>query len=284
MGYLRRLTVASAATALAALAFATVAPASTYNPTGEWAPFGECPLASPTVEYCFDTGLDGGSLKLGTKTVPISKPPTLQGGVEGSPFEFLAAENTQTLTKAPQPIPGGLLGVTAPTSWPPAVQEWFNEGIENGLTGVTLTIELAGPASSIALDLENLLLEEGVALGLPLRFHLENALLGSECFIASNSEPVPMHLTTGNSGGLNGLAGTLTFNGGFTLTSVENTDLVDNTFATPEASGCGGIFSTYVDPLVNSILGLPAGSGKNWLILGGDLRLGDPLEVFANAM
>ena len=117
MRFLGRLAAAAISTAIAVLVLASLAPASTYNPTGEWAPFGECPLSHPTVEFCFDTGLDGGSLKLGSKTVSLSNPPTLQGGLEGSPYEFLAAENSQTLTKVPQPVPGGLLGVTAPTSW-----------------------------------------------------------------------------------------------------------------------------------------------------------------------
>jgi hypothetical protein len=47
---------------------------------------------------------------------------------------------------------------------------------------------------------------------------------------------------------------------------------VNNTFSAPGASGCGGLFSFFVDPLVNSILGLPAGSGTNSAVLEGKLQ------------
>jgi hypothetical protein len=167
---------------------------------------------------------------------------------------------------------------------PPGVQTWWNDGIANGLTNVNLTTELAAPATSIALSIENLIFEEGVALGLPLKFHLENALLGSNCFVGSNAEPIQVDLTTDTSGSLKGQAGELMFNGGFTLLTLTGVKLVNETFAAPEASGCGGIYSAYVDPLVDSIFGLPAGSGENSMVLEGDLRIGDPAEVWAYAM
>jgi hypothetical protein len=48
---------------------------------------------------------------------------------------------------------------------------------------------------------------------------------------------------------------------------------VDNSFAAPEASGCGGIFSIIIDPLVDSKLGLPSAAGKNTAIQEGKERL-----------
>lgn len=284
MRFSRMLAGAGVLTALATLAFAAAAPASSWNPTGEWAPFGECPLSRSTLESCLDLSTNGGSFTINKKTVPIVNPITLQGGYEGSPIEFFGAENGDTLSKTPQPVPGGLLGITAPGSWPAPVQAWWNGGLENGFTGVTATIELAAPATAITLNTENLIFEENTALGLPVKFHLENALLGSNCYIGSNAEPIQIDLTTGTSGSLKGTLGTISFNGGFTLITIEGLKLVNNTFVAPEAAGCGGIYSTYVDPLIDSLFGLEASSGKNSMTLEGKLRVGEAAEVRVFAM
>lgn len=285
MGFSRRFAAACVATALAALACASVGSASTYNPTGEWAPFGECPLSRATITNCFHLSTTSGTIQFGSKTVPLKNPLTLQGGFEGEePIEFFGAENGATLPKVAEPVPGGLAGTTAPLSWPEALQEWWNEGIAEGLTGVSATLELAAPATAIEIDLENLLLEEETAIRLPVKIHLDNALLGSECYVGSNSSPLVLHLTTGSSGGLTGAAGTFSFNGGFTLFTFTGVELVDGTFAAPETNGCGGAFSADVDPFLSSLLGLPAEVFKNSLELEGDLKIGDPGEVWAHAM
>ncbi|HET7443802.1 MAG TPA: hypothetical protein VFJ57_04010, partial [Solirubrobacterales bacterium] len=89
-----------------------------------------------------------------------------------------------------------------------------------------------------------------------------------------DKSPVQIDFTTGTSGKLKGDPGTVSFNPTFTITTVSGGKLVNNTFAAPGASGCGGIFSFLVDPLVNSILGLPAGEGKNSATLEGKLQDG----------
>jgi hypothetical protein len=48
---------------------------------------------------------------------------------------------------------------------------------------------------------------------------------------------------------------------------ITNNSLVDNTFAAPEATGCGGIFSFLLDSIIDSKIGLPAASGTNTAIL-----------------
>lgn len=81
-------------------------------------------------------------------------------GYPGSfgPLVFVGARNGDTLSKSPQPVPGGLLGVTAPTWWPQILQNLFNETINNGFTGVNATVELAAPASAIKFSLLNIAL------------------------------------------------------------------------------------------------------------------------------
>jgi hypothetical protein len=268
MRFSRKLAAATGMVLLAALALASVAPATSHHPTGEFEPFGECPLNRVTITDCIFGVTKGGSLTIGEKTISLVNPITLQGGYEGyEPIKFFAAENGDTLSKTPQPVPGGLTGITAPGSWPAPVQEWFNELVGTGFTGVTATIELAAPATSIALNLENLIIEEGTALGLPVKIKLSNAILGNNCYIGSNAEPIPLELTTGEGGELHGAVGELSFNEEFTLITVSGLKLVDGLFAAPEAEGCGGEAATYVDPLVDSIFGLPSGSEENSAIL-----------------
>jgi hypothetical protein len=273
----KKLVAGGMAVALASLVFASLALAASHNPKGEYAQFKECPLNRVTITDCVVSVTNGGGFTVGKKTVPLVNPVTLQGGFEGSGKEtlFYGAENGDTLSKTAQPVPGGLLGITAPTWWPKFIQDWFNGLINEGFTGVTATVELAGPTkglTNIKLNTEALLLEEGTALGLPTKIKLSNAILGSNCYIGSDKSPVQLNFTTGKSGSLTGDAGNLEFNESFTIITISGGKLVDGTFASPGASGCGGFFSFFVDPLVNSILGTPSPSGKNSATLEGKLQ------------
>jgi hypothetical protein len=284
MRFLKRLAAAGTMTALAALALASSAPASSHNPTGEFAVFAECPLSRATLDDCVYSVTSDGSVTIGAKTVPIENPVTLQGGFEGaSPeIEFYGAENGDTLSKTPQPVPGGLVGVTAPKWWPKFLQNWFNGLIEEGFTGVNAVVELAKPATDIELNTENLINLEGTTLGLPVKVKLENLILGNSCYIGSNTSPIQIDLTTGPSGSLEGSFGVLDFNQAFTLITITGARLVDNTFEVPAAKGCGGLFSLFVDPLVNTILGTPTESGENAAILEGTLQDGAAVAVRAS--
>ena len=161
-------------------------------------------------------------------------------------------------------MPGGLLGIVAPKWWPQYLQNWFNNAINEGFTGVAATVELAAPASSIELNTLNLLFETGTALSLPVKIKLDNALLGSNCYVGSNSNPIVIDFTSGETSPpepnepIHGSAGTAEANEAGTLLTLSGGALVNNSFAAPEADGCGGFFSFFIDPLVNSILGLPA--------------------------
>lgn len=278
---MKKLLAGGMTAALSALVFASLALGASHNPKGEFAQFAECPLNRVTITDCIYSVTSGGSFTIGKKTVPIVNPVTLQGGYEGggSEVKFFGAENGNTLSKTPQPVPGGLLGITAPTWWPKFIQDWFNEGISKGFTGVNATVELAAPATSIKLNTENLLFEEGIALGLPVKIKLDNALLGSSCYIGSNAKPIQIDFTTGTTSPplpnkpIKGAAGTVTFNKDFTLTTISGGRLVNNSYAVSQgANGCGGIFSFLMDPLVDSILGTPSPAGKNTAILEGKLQ------------
>ncbi len=270
------------ATVIAAMLLpASQAFASSHHPKGEFAQFNECPLNTATVFACIFSESSGGFFQIGSKTVPLKNPVVLQGGLEfnevGKEF-FVGAENGETLSKTPQPVPGGLLGVEAPKWWPIWLQNWFNEQINNGFTGVTATVELAGPASGITVNVINLLFEEGTALSLPAKIKLSNPLLGSSCYIGSNSNPVVIDFTSGETSPpppnepIHGSAGTPEINEAETLVTLSGGSLVNNSFAAPGVSGCGGIFSFFINPLVNSLVGLPSPAGTNSAVLEGKLQ------------
>jgi hypothetical protein len=269
MGSRNRLAAVTIAVVLAALASA---PAATAAPPPGFKDFLPCPWENVETTDCVHWLFDDGAYEIGERTVPVVNPVTLQGGytAEAPEDQFHGSEEGETLSKTPQPVPGGLLGVTAPMAWPMFLQEWWNEMIEEGFTGVNATIELAEPATAIELSYENLFLEEGTTLGLPVKIKLDNALLGANCYIGSN-EPVELALSTGESGSLTGTPGTLSFNPELTIFTLTGIEVVDGTYALPGADGCGGIFSEFVDPLVDSIFGLPAGS-ENAATFEGVLR------------
>jgi hypothetical protein len=206
---------------------------------------------------------------------------TPEGGPFG-PLTFIGAEDGNTLSKTPQPVPGGLLGVTAPTWWPSILRNLFNETINNGFTGVTATVELAGPPSAIKLSIKNAAFQEGIALAMPVKVKLGNPFLGNSCYIGSNSNPIQLNLTTGTTSPpppntpISGSPGTFEIEqpAPGILTDKGNR-LVDNSFSAPGANGCGGfLFSWAVDPFVDSILGTPSAAGRNTAILEGTTYLG----------
>lgn len=249
--------------------------------TGAFTRFAFCPYKTAGVDRCAYSVTGGGEVVLGSKTVPIVNPVTLQGGYsepaeegpEAGFSKFFEATNGVTLSKSAQPVPGGLLGLVPPESSPPLVRAAVELAAENGLTGVNSTLELARPASDIRINESHLAEGLGVALVLPLMAHLENPVLGGSCYVGSSSSPIIWELRTNATEppppneSISGNAGLINFLEGGRIVEVEGAELVDNAWAAPAAHGCGGLLSTLMDPVINSIAGLPAAAGRNTAIL-----------------
>jgi hypothetical protein len=62
---------------------------------------------------------------------------------------------------------------------------------------------------------------------------------------------------------------------------LKGTSLVDNAWSAPTATGCGGILSFLVNPIINSQLGSTA-AGHNTAILTGTLNLASAFAVKKN--
>jgi hypothetical protein len=284
----RILVVAAAVMApLTVLGAASPALAVEHHPTGIFAPFVDCPLANTSINDCIFAQTKSGEFIIGKKTVPIVNTITLQGGFIGTEgnLTFVAAENGETLSKTAQPVPGGLLGVVAPSILPLFLQEIFNEFINKGITGVTATAELAGSPSSIGLNTENLLESTGTALSLPLKIKLDNPFLGEKCYLGSNAHPIVISFTSGTTSPplpnkpITGKVGTFEEEENFVLIRLKNNSLVNNTFKAPGAEGCGGILSFLVDPAVNAEIGTPAPEGENTAILNSTLETANANSV-----
>src|SRR6476469_2692815 len=192
--------LAAVAVSLSLLAALGLAGAAIALPVGDFERFKQCPWTGAGVDRCFFSVTTSGLVVLGKKKVPIEKTITLQGGLSEPVADFskfFAATNGITLSRSPQPVPGGLAGLLPEGSSPPLVKDLAKFFFENSLTGVSMTLELAKPASAIRFGEAHLVEEEGVALELPLKIRLENPFFGKRCYIGSEGSPVDLDLTTG---------------------------------------------------------------------------------------
>jgi hypothetical protein len=248
-----RLAGSLAAASLIALGAASPALAKPVeNP--EYAAFKDCPVYVKGVKVCAIAQTTGGEFTIGSKTVPVNKTITLQGGLTETSEVLVPANDGNTLSKTSLTLPGGLTGI-------------------EGLGGeVTATTELVGP---VLLDPFKVVGRGANAVTLPIRVHLENPVLGESCYIGNASDPVTLKLTTGTTSPpapntpIEGSPGKLTTNPGATIIALNENKLVDNAFPAPAAEGCGGSLAAVINPIVNVDAGLPAAAGHNTAILKG---------------
>jgi len=266
-----------------ALAVSSPALAAGHHPKGDYTPFAGCPLSDAQTGVCIFAQTESGELAIGSRTIPLARTMTLQGGVHedeaSGEQEFIPSEGGETLSRTPQVIPGTRFTVTAPKSLPAFVREIFNEFInQKNPTNVTATTELAGPAKSIGIDTQDLIEAKGIGLSLPVKVKLSNPLLGESCYIGSNANPISIPLTTGSAKLSSshrlatGKPGHAQFKDEYDLVTIKEDSLLNDSFAAPRAEGCGGILSFLVDPAVDAELGVPLAAGRNEAILNVTLR------------
>jgi hypothetical protein len=301
---MRRRAVLAATLSLAVplIALAAASPAMA-EPMGIFAIFNQCPTEVSGVTLCTVDKTTSGEFVLGTSRVPINKTITQQGGDKptGNPenpreFYGVPAKNGETLSKTELNVPGGLADlidceeIKGEGLLESAARTLCKETLENGVTGVTATTELvASEKYPVILNEPALANESGTAVQLPLRVHLKNPLLGSSCYIGSATEPLLLHLTTGETSppagvkplhGKTGTPKTLEENELPSLRVTGNT-LVDNTFSSPGAQGCGEllILKGFLDETIDSKLKIPNKAGENAAVLNGELAAAGAEEV-----
>jgi hypothetical protein len=262
--------------------------------TGNYTKFAQCPYSNLEVRKCLFSVTESGEVVLGSKKVPIVNSVTLQGGVgavgEDEFAQFYEASNGVTLSKSPQPVPGGLAGlVNCKEISNTLLRISCEAALENGVTGVNSTLELARPASEIRVSENHLSGEFETALEMPVKIHLENPFLGSNCYVGSSSSPIIWKLTTGETSPpapnkpIKGSAGEIEFLEEGRIVESKNAKLVDNAWSAPGATGCGGpLIELILDPVVNVSGGLPAAAGKNTAILVNTINVAAAAAVRKN--
>lgn len=204
-----------------------------------------------------------GEFTIGNKTVPITVPTILQGGLEAEGFGVYPLIPPRfgalSLSKTPQPVPGGLTGISEEIGGP-----------------VYATAELAGTPE---VRPSTLGFGDHKAIELPVKIHLENELLGPNCYIGSDEEPVDIGLWDGvteppeGTEPIEGAVGTVEALDKGKITEFKGNKLVGNAFAAPAAKNCGttALTEPVITALVNTDEGLPAAAGKNVAVLEGNL-------------
>jgi hypothetical protein len=243
--------------------------ASTPHPTGMFEEFADCPLGIQALEDCVFANVNGGSFTVGHKTIPVTGKITLTGGFYVNPagggLLFIGAKDGNTLSSSQISVPGGLTGLVPAAYLPVAPRAQLGASA----TAVTMTIQLARPAGDIVLDTENFIFETGVALSLPVKIKLSNPFLGDNCYIGSASNPIVMNLTSGTTAPpapnkpIEGTSGNFEIKDEFEFFVFTGARLVDNSFAAPEATGCGVGGGLTVDRAIDSEIGLPSAAGHN---------------------
>jgi hypothetical protein len=303
----RRKLVAVVAIAIPLAALGVASPAMA-EPQGIFKIFNQCPTELPGVTLCNYAQTTSGEFTIGSTRVPIfsTDPITLQGGdiPTGNPEnerEFFAvpAKNGESLSKTELNVPGGLLDIIKCEDI--EGEKWLAKEaraackafFEGKLLGVTATTELvANETDPVIFNEEALGSEEGTALTLPLRVHLKNPFLGNSCYIGSEEHPLTLHLTTGATeppAGVESIHGALgkletLKENGVRMIHISGNSLVDNTFAAPEAYGCGELFgyTGFLDKVVDAKLKIPNSPGENVAKLDGELNAASAENVIAS--
>lgn len=272
---LRRITVIAAG-GLSALGLAlsgSPASAATTTLNGDWAPYNRCPVSDPamlaadgtnTLAFCLVSDSQSGSVTMGSITAPTGDVNLQLGLVENNTTgaTTLVTPAGGAISAAPVTIPGGLLGLMCPSSIP-AVTAVCNEITSTSLNTVTAVVQPAGDPTDFSLA-------AGLGSGqpivtIPIKIQLQNPLLGSSCYLGSDSAPIDLHPenTTTPTIGVNFFDANGTPDTSGALEEVAETGATqsDTTAAIPGASGCGllGILNS----AINLKAGLPSASGKN---------------------
>ncbi len=271
------MTVAVAATLTALF---SVSSASAVTLKGLWAPINRCPVDDPSMlassytpetevrSYCLTATSRKGSLKLGGLALTTGPVDSQMGVLADSRFTWpavLPASGEGIVTPA-QTVSGGLTGLVCGSHSDLKSDLCTSKTRPERLERVTSKVESAGAPSNFSL-IATLSMMVPI-IDLPVKVHLQNPILGPNCYIGSNAHPIV--LRPGNV--MENAPGLLTFNaeGVVDITGVmfegytPHTAQGDSSFAVGTATGCGpkGRFND----AINRTVGLPSPAGANTMV------------------
>ncbi len=256
--------IASIAAAVV-LAVSPSVPAMAADPGGLYTGMGNCPLTARAMTDpthlqvgCLISVTSGGSFRIGTTDVPITSPITLQFGVywpSSAPIvEFPDGTSANVYTVVPPARAKALSArpIEVPIPGLPSIIP--------GVTSVFAQVELAGPITSfVPLAIG----QDHAVFRLPIKLRLLNAVLGFDCFVGSDRNPLVLNPQIGDPGVIEVLPDPNGFQA--TVVSFAGATLSDREFGAVGANGCGLLGS--LDRLVNKAFGLDnAGPGQNEVV------------------
>ncbi|MFD3532779.1 hypothetical protein [Streptomyces sp. NPDC058664] len=273
-----RLATLSALTALGAFASMGTATAAVPQLNGSWAPFTRCPVDAPALlaadgldkaPQCVSSSSASGSIKLGNTTVITGRTDLQIGVVQNADgTSTVVAPAAGSIIADSATVPGGLLGLMCPSDIP-FITDICRQLSDARLNKITATVESIGTPANF--DQIAGVLTDMPIVDIPVRIHLQNPFLGSNCYIGTKSNPIMLRPSNATSPSFaverfNG-DGSPNEEGDMSRLNLLGSTQVDKTFAVPGASGCGlGLFGL-IDGAVNLKTGLPSAAGKNSLTL-----------------
>jgi hypothetical protein len=259
--HLRRGAAATATAAALALSGLTLAagPADGASKVAaaksKLAVFKNCPTDNPAVSACIIAKITSGTFALGSTTVKVTQPISVQLGLEpdghGGLLGIVPDDGQPGLKSPVIYIPGGIPGLAGIPGFPSSGNA-LDAGFLPALDG------------TVDVNINNLLTQSGPAFSLPVSAAIVNEFISSSCTI----EPIPVDATDGTTdppAGVTPLKGGLgkvsvASNGLITITGLK---LVDNTFPVPATQNCYALGVVPADQVLDTAVGLPAAPGKS---------------------
>jgi hypothetical protein len=264
-------------------------------PGGIYTMFTDCPITNPLMQEtppssdpasggssfaaCSAGDVTSGTLQIGNITTPVVQPVNVQFGFYTPPNAAPGGENTTSIAVLPPPggdsaivvskpdlVPQSLTTALGCPSTNPTVENLCQEAQQRGgrFQQIFGLAQEAGPLTNFAL----------LSWTQRLKVHLINPLLGKNCFIGSDENPIVVNpqLSVGPGGGLTAVPDPNPAKHPDTeVLDITNAISSDNTFFAPAVTGCGpgGLANIAVDEALDTSAGLPAASGSNSITLNG---------------
>jgi hypothetical protein len=271
--------VAMAVTGLTSSVAAAPASSGYPAPQGIYASFTNCPLHSQVMHestsftLCIGAIAVNGSITLGNITTTVVSPVAVQFGAYTPPD----ANNYATvqappgglaaqLKTGPDLIPESLTTALGCPSSNATVAALCTEATTKGGNYNTIYAQTQSAGAITNFDL--------LSWTQPVKFQLVNPLLGNNCYIGQNGNPVVLNPSLSlNSANIIYDPDPTAHPDTFVI--IANATASDTTFAAPAVTGCGpgGAANIAVDEAINASAGLPAASGVNSLSLTGAFNI-----------
>jgi hypothetical protein len=249
-------------------------------PGGIYKLFTNCPLKNPLMHEanvftaCTAGVATSGSIKLGNLTTQVTEPVNVQFGFWTPPNQTyfadvvppLAGTAAQLVTK-PDLVPESLTTALGCPSTNATIENMCQQAAKRGgaYNQVFALAQSAGNITNFAL----------VSWTQPVKFQLINPLLGNNCYVGTDGDPVVLNPSLSiTSAKVKNDPDPAAHPDTFVLATKASAS--DTTFSAPGVTGCGpgGAANIAVDQALDTSAGLPAASGTNSLTLTGTFDVG----------